>query len=99
MGVDYRAVAMYGMYFRDMEDVQEFVEKVYPNATVDYEGIDGEPLLEGFVVQCLNSYSGSDWILGFNVAIGETLDDVEAQWAKAFPDNIDDATTHLEVEV
>ncbi len=97
MSTDYSAVAMYGKYFRSRNDLKDFIEEIYPDAEVDYDAIYEVPALDGMVIECLNAYSGEHFILGYNVAIGETLDEYRMKWDIAFPGV--EAKTHLEVRV
>lgn len=97
MSIDYKAIAMYGKYFRSKNDLTEFIENVYPSAEVDYDTIYEVPELEDIEIECLNSYSGEEFILGYSVSIGESLDEYRLKWNIAFPGV--EASIHLEVRV
>lgn len=97
MGVEYSAIAMYGKYFRDRKEVEKFILRHWPDAEIDYDGVHGVPELFEMIIENLNAYAGDEWIVGFHVGIGETLDEPIELWEKAFPG--ENATTHLEVKV
>ncbi len=99
MGVYYQAVAMYGKYFDTRGQISEFVKDIYPDAEVDHEAIYEVPLLEDIHIECLNLYSGDRLILGYQMSLGETIDEYKAKWDAAFPNNIEDAEAHLEVGI
>lgn len=106
MGICYTSIAMYGKRFHTRSEIEEFVTSRYPNAEVDYEGIfetgiAGEvqeyPGLEDLVIESLNLYKDADYLFGYNMKLGETIDAYKAKWDLAFPGET--AETHLETQV
>ena len=97
MGISYNAVAMYGKYFENRNELRAFVGDIYPDAEVDCDGIYEVPELSDIEIVCLNEYSGGDLLLGYRVTPGETLDAYQAKWSKAFPGV--DAESFLEVRM
>lgn len=89
MGVDARAIAMFGVYFNSKKDVDAFLEK--------YEIEEVEDMNSSVELECLNCYSGDPFILGYHVDIGETLDKYKAQWEKDFPNSGKTPRSYLEV--
>lgn len=90
---------MYGKYFHTLSDLEEYVTNVYPDAEVDSESVYDVPSLDTITIECLDAYSGERFILGYQMTLGETIDVYKEMWTKAFPNNVDDAKTHLEVRV
>ena len=88
---------MYGKYFNTRRELKEFVENIYPDAEVDYEGIFEVPVLEDIEIECLDAYEGTKLLLGYTIKLGETLDAYREKWNKAFPGVT--ATAHLSVKI
>lgn len=105
MGVDYKAVRMYGRYFRDKNEAVEYLQETYPDADIDGESVyfdsDKEvpTVLEGLILKGLNAYTGTDFILGFMLDAAEAVDQYVLKWCNAFPNNIGEAEAQLDVEI
>ena len=107
MGVDYKAVRMYGRYFRHKSKAVEYLQETYPDAEVDDESVHYNTeeekaipdVLEGVILKGLNAYSDMDFIVGFELDAEESVGTYIERWNAAFPNNIDEATTHLEVVI
>lgn len=91
MSVEYRAVAMYGIYFSEVSQAEKFVQQYHP--TLKY--LDDLPTKA--VAEILNAFTGEGVLIGYHVKIGELLEKYEALFNKEFPNSQFKPTTHLEV--
>ena len=91
MSTSSKAIAMYGVYFSNLEEVLNFCQKFYP------EMKEVEDLPASAEVELLNYFSGRGVIVGYHVKIGETLEKYEMKWNKDFPNSEEKPNTHLEV--
>ena len=91
MSASSKAIAMYGVYFSNLEEVLNFCQKFYS------EMKEVEDLPASAKVELLNYFSGRGVIVGYHVKIGETLEKYEIKWNKEFPNSEEKPNTHLEV--
>lgn len=91
MSISSKAIAMYGVYFSNIEEVLNFCQKFYP------EMKEVEDLPASAEIEMLNCFSGRGVIVGYHVKIGETLEKYEMKWNKDFPNSEEKPNTHLEV--
>lgn len=91
MSISSKAIAMYGVYFSNLEEVLSFCQKFYPEIE------DVEDLPASAEVEMLDYFSGTGVIVGYHVKIGETLEKYEMKWNKDFPNSEEKPNTHLEV--
>lgn len=95
MGVDYRAVAAFGLVFKTKKELNEYLEQN------DIEENDvAEELYENLLgMTCLDNYSGKYWILGYYVELGVSLDVYQNQWNNDIKDTSLKPKAILEVMV
>lgn len=79
MSTVHSAIACFGLYFHTMEDAETFLAA--NNTDYDSDSISGMHL----GLDCLNGYSGSPWILGFEYILGETLEKYQVAWDARLP--------------
>lgn len=91
MSVEYRAIAMYGIYFSEVSDAEKFVQVYYP----ELKYLDDIPTKAEATI--LDAFSGEGVIIGYHILLGETLEKYEVFWNKEFPNSQYQPTTHLEV--
>lgn len=91
MSIEYRAVAMYGVYFSEVSDAIKFLNVYHP--TLKY--LDDMPTKA--CAEILDAFSGDGVIIGYHILLGETLEKYEILWNKEFPNSQYKPTTHLEV--
>jgi hypothetical protein len=92
MSTEYQAVAIFGLAFRKVEEARAFLEEHNVEAN---DSIDGPEL--GF--ECLNAWSGSDPVIGFEMKLGETFGKYQAMWDALFPNCTLQPHGMLEVKV
>lgn len=81
MSVDHKAVAFYGVYFASFDDVNEFLEEL------GVTECDEELRKNALGYECLDAFSGNNWILGIKMELGVPIAHYESLWAKLLPAN------------
>ena len=102
MSYSYHPVAMFGIKFAKNKDARVFVTE-HSNIVVDEDESLKEQVNEffsnGLKMVELNMFSTQDSIVGFHMALGETVDKYLALWNSTFPESTLIPTTILEIEI
>lgn len=97
MSVDYKAVLMYGVRFDSRPQIVDYINENLTDTVEQTQAVkdeiddsvsdgnevelDGEELL----VECLNCYTGNEWVLGWNIDVGADLPALREKWNRLFP--------------
>lgn len=92
MSTAHKAVAFYGVYFDNHQAVEAFLDKL---SVTDYYD---EIMTDKLGYDCLNSFTGDEWVLGIGMELGIPLSHYEALWAKLLPENNQKPRAILEVK-
>ena len=87
MGISYHPVAMFGIRFQKRNEVERFL--VEHSKIVLDEDEDLNEQVEAFFPQlhltALNMFETQEAVLGYNMTLGETIEQYLEMWNKEFP--------------
>ncbi len=82
MGVYTCVVAMYGSEFVTREEAEAFLAR----NGIHIDDVSDNWRDDGLITFCIDAYSGTRWVIGFKVILGETFEKHQAAWKQHFPD-------------
>lgn len=87
MGISYLPVAKFGLRFKKNRELLDFL---VAHSSPDFEDADDirekvSEMYEHLMITPLDMFSTQETILGYNMALGETVDKYQEMWNKDFP--------------